>query len=505
MHRWSIALAASLLLAGSCGSSPPAAGPSSSEGVTVSSSPEPTGGTADTASGATATTAPADGSAPAGRWDTPCRESYGSTPGAGLVYDGVSDRFGPLGPAPLLDVALPTAAPTGPDDDRQVRTEAAVVNGGVLVGAATDTGDPADASVVALVERAGTRRWVRCLAGDLLDVWVAAPRLQPTTALVATYPPGGAPRAEWSVLALDTGRATAGFAEGAAGAGLDAAALAEAGVTAVSCAAMLRTHDTGGDGGWAVTDTVVRYDLATGTFTAIPAPPGGFGRAELALGPGGDVVVSSLEGAGVTAVFSDGTWRTDEASRLAGRPVTVRFSTGEANGGADPRPLEAVDALGRVLWQNPDLTDPSLEGTTIATDGSITVANVCTDGEPGVCNRHEVVAVETATGTVRWRLPGFRGLPVVADGWVLTSDAGPEGSDDGTQATGWVLLDARTGAAAGPDQQWPGSSRFAQGCCGDIENWVDQQGGVVTAAAPGHLRLWYPVSTDGAPATVPLL
>ncbi len=501
MHRWPIALAASFILATSCGSSQPAAGPPSSGDAIVSSSPAPTGDTTPDTSGSTVTT---DGSAPVGRWDTPCRQSYGSTPGAGLAYDGVSDRFGPLGPAPLLDVTLPTVTPTDPGDDGQVRTMASLVNGGAVVAAAADIGDPTDASVVGVVERSGNRRWVRCLAGNVLDVWVAAPRLQPTTALVATFPPGGPPRAEWSVLALDTGRDVPGFSDAAAGAGLDAEALAGAGVVASSPSAVLISHSAQDGSGGVAADIVVRYDLLTGAFTPFPAPPGGYGRAELDLGPADEVVVSSLEGTGVTAVFHDGAWRTDEASRVAARPVTVRFSTGEADGGADPRPLEAVDALGRVLWQNAELTDPSMEGMRIATDGSITVANVCTDGDPGVCNRHEVAGIDTTTGAIRWRLPGLRGVAAVADGWALIADTGQLDNDDATFPSAWVLVDDRTGEAAGPDQRWD-MDRFAQGCCGDLENWVEQVGGLVMAAGPGHLRLWYPVSTDGGPATVSLL
>lgn len=505
MHRWPIALAASLVLATSCGSSHPAAGPPSSADATVSASPGQAGDTTLATSGSSGSTGTTEGSAAADRWDTPCRESYGSTPGAGLAYDGVSDRFGPLGPAPLLDVTLPTVTPTDPDDDGQVRTMASLVNGGAVVAATADTGDPADASVVGLVERSGNRRWVRCLAGSVLDVWVAAPRLQPTAALVAAVPPGGPPRAQWSVLALDTGRDVGGFSDGAAGAGLDAEALAGAGVVAVSPSAVLISHTAQDGGGWAVPDTVARYDLVTGAFASIPAPPGGYGRAELDLGPGDDVVVSSLQGTGVTAVFHDGSWRTDEASRVAARPVTVRFSTGEADGGADPRPLEALDALGRSLWRNAELTDPSLEGMRIATDGAVTVANVCTDGDPGVCNRHEVAGIDTATGAVRWRLPGLRGVAAVADGWALLADAGPLDNDDATTPSAWVLVDDRTGEAAGPSQRWTGMDRFAQGCCGDLENWVEQAGGVVMATASGHLRLWYPMSTDGGPATVSLL
>lgn len=170
------------------------------------------------------------------------------------------------------------------------------------------------------------------------------------------------------------------------------------------------------------------------------------------------------------------------------------------------RPLQAVDGAGRVRWQNAELTDPSMEGTRVITDGAISVANVCTaDAAAGGCDRFETVGVDTATGAVRWRLPGFRGVAAAADGWALLGNDGLAADDDGTPATGWMLVDDRTGAAAAPDQRWPGAHVFARGCCGDIERWVEQVGGVVLAAAPGHVRVWYPPTTDGSPVTASLL
>lgn len=502
MYRWTIALAASLLLASACGSSRPAAGPATSGG-----GPAPTTETtaADT-SGRSGTTDTAADSGAAGRWDTPCRELRGTTAGAGLSYDGVSDRFGPLGPAPLLDVVLPTVAAAGPDDDRQVQAQAARVNGGVVVSVTADRGQPDDASVVAVVDRDGARRWVRCLPGTVLDVWVAAPRLQPATALVLLFPPGGTSTAQWSLLALDSGETVPGFAQGAAAAGLDAGALADALVASESpSSVLLRSHSTDSNGG-VTTGPVARYDLVSGAFTAIPPPPDGFGDGDLALGQGDDVVLSSYSQPGVTAVFHDGAWRTDDASREASGPDRVWFASGEANGGVGPRPLQAVDGAGRVRWQNAELTDPSMEGTMVITDGAVTVANVCTaDAAAGGCDRFETVGVDTTTGAVRWRLPGFRGVAAAADGWALLSDNGLVGDDNGTPATGWMLVDDRSGAAAAPDQRWSGADAFARGCCGDIERWVERVGGAVLAGAPGHLRVWYPPTTDGSPVTASLL
>lgn len=496
MHRWTIALATSLLLASACGTSRPAAGPATSGGDTaVPSGPSPTAESAPDTSGGSGTGDTAGGSGAPGRWDTPCRETLGSAAPAELAYDGVSDRFGPLGPAPLLDVTLPTVPAAVPNDDRQVQARAAVVNGGVVLAVAAGRGQPDDASVVAVVERSGTRRWVRCLPGDMLDVWVAAPRLQPTTALVALFPSGVAPETQWALLALDTGETVPGFAEAAAAAGLDAAALADAMVAAESSSSVLiRSGDLAG------AQAVVRFDLVAGTFTPIPPPPDGFGDRELALGPGDEVVLGHFGEQGVAAVFDDGAWRTDEASRTAARPAEVSFDW------ADSGALQAVDGTGRLLWRDTELVGPAVEGVAVITDGAVTVADVCTAPDPGagVCNRYETVGVDTATGAVRWRLEGFRGVVAADGGWVLLTDAGQSSDGAGPEVTGWVLLDDRTGAAAAPDQRWE-LAAFGDGCCGEIETWTEQAGGVVLSAAPGHLRVWYPPATDGSPTTVSLL
>ena len=496
MHRWTIALAACALLASACGTSRPAAGPENGGGGTAATgSPSPTTeSTADTAGGSG--TGDTDGGTGApGRWDTPCRETKGSAAPTKLAYDGVSDRFGPLGPAALLDVTLPTVAAVLPDDDRQVQAQAAVVNGGVVLSVAAGRGQPEDASVVAVVDRGGTRRWVRCLPGDVLDVWAAAPRLQPATVLVALFPSGVAPETQWALLALDTGETVPGFADGAAAAGLDAAAQADAMVVAESPSSVLiGSRDQAGG------HAVMRYDLVAGTFTPIPPPPDGFGDRELALGPDDEVVVGYADGRGVTAVFDDGTWRTDEASRLAARPTEVGFDWGGSGA------LQAVDGTGRLLWRNTELVGPALEGVAVITDGAVTVANVCTAPDPGagVCNRYETVGVDAATGAVPWRLEGLRGVVAADDGWALLTDAGQSSDGAGPEVTGWVLLDDRTGTAAAPDQRWA-LGAFGEGCCGEIEIWTEQVGGVVLAAAPGHLRVWYPSATDGSPTTVSLL
>ena len=247
----------------------------------------------------------------------------------------------------------------------------------------------------------------------------------------------------------------------------------------------------------------MRYDLVGETLTVVPPPPvddtGQF--VEYRLGADDDVV--AIAGSTVVAVYHDGGWRRDDATRLAARPIEVRFGLAESQAQAG---LEGVDALGTVVWRNGEITDPRLEGVAIITDGPITLAGVCLGPNPdGSCDRYELVGVDTATGTIRWRLPGLRAAAAVADGWALVTDGVFTSTDGGlNSAPGYLMIDDRTGAVADDTQRWPSGS-FTQGCCGEGDYlWVRRDGGVIFAAADGHLRVWYPAAASDGTHTVTL-
>ena len=494
------------LLLAACGGSSPAAdtgvsGPTLTGSSTTGTSAAPTsdGGTA---ADATTTTSPA---AP-GSWVPPCREALAPASAAAFAFDGTTQQFGPLASVPAIDVLLPELTAVLPDGrTAQVTAVARSVNGGALVGLGSGTDAEADSAVLALVRLDGTRRWERCLPGNAIDVWVAAPAEEPRTALVATYRNTTPFVANWQLVALDTGATTTGFTDAVRRAGVDPATLSSAGAVDVSSTAVLlsRTEAVPGTG-TSVTGLLLRYDLVDESVTVIPPPsPDGYGNLGYELGPG-DAVVATSFASGVVAVHTDGEWRRDETTRRAARPIEVRF-----NWGTDPstaHSLEGVDALGTVVWRDSDLTDLVQEGgLQIVTDGAMTLANVCVERSPdSSCNRSELVGVDTASGAVRWRLAGGETVVLAADGWALATDGVLTTSSDGmSSAPGYLLLDDRTGAPV-DGQRWKAGT-FATGCCGEGQYlWVERAGGVVFTATDGHLRVWYPKSALAETATVSL-
>ena len=436
----------------------------------------------------------------------PCRESLAPASPGVLAFDGTTEQFGPLAPAPSLDVALPALTEVLPDGTTaRVRTVARPVNGGALVGLGLGGGNEAGSSVLAVVELDGTKRWVRCFS-SAVDAWVASPVKEPTTALVATsrYVTGTGVVADWQLIAVDTGRTTTGFADAAHRIGVDPSILATANAQAFSPTAVLlnrSARDPGAD--TASTNLLVRYDLVEESLIVVPPPsPDGYAGAEYTLGPGDDVL--AWVSGSVAAVYHGGEWRRDDASRLAARPIEVRF---ELNG--DPgwrRSLEGVDGLGRIVWSNDQIADPALEGLSIITDGPVTLVNACPELHPDLsCDRYELVGVDTATGAIRWQLAGLRGVVVAADGWALVTVGGLTTSDSSPdQGHGYVMVDDRTGAVVDDTQHWQAGT-FAQGCCGEDQYlWVERAGAVIFATDGEHLRVWYPKATWQGTATTSL-
>jgi len=518
MRRFLIALVA---LLAACGSStphaatttpPPTITAPSTSGPTTTG-PTTTAAATTTSAASTTTTVPATTTTIVGAadWTPPCRETPAGPPVASGPYgeEGL-DRFGPLAAQASLDITLPTNQPFpgNPPGPVQASVNASRVEGGVLVGVSHGEGT-ARTSILAVVGADGSKRWVRCVGGPLAGVWVAPPATQPATALVGvqgTWTSTSFPT-YWRIVSLADGSAQPGFDDAARRAGIDPATLVDDAVFASSDTALLLGH---GPVSQDNADRLVRYDLVTNEMARVPVPPEArsttTGSVQFSFGAQGDIMVSTWMAASsaepaVRAVYRAGAWTRDPAVLRAARPITVTF-------GGEPRVLEGVDAAGRVVWSDPRFMEPTLQGVSITTDGPVTVATVCTARAPvGDCASqaaHSLVGVATDTGVVVWALPGFRFVPAVADGWVLTQDADIFASRPGNVGPGYVLLDDRTAKAVDPTQHWSDPETFRQGCCGEFYVSVSRAGGVLFARNARHLRVWYPKGAAPAPHTVSL-
>jgi hypothetical protein len=118
----------------------------------------------------------------------------------------------------------------------------------------------------------------------------------------------------------------------------------------------------------------------------------------------------------------------------------------------------------------------------------VVLANVCRDADAsGGCVTGALVALDLATGDLRWELPGFRALGTFGDGSAIVGDEFVAGGE----SPSFVMIDLDTGAAV-PGQEWaPGT--FVNGCCGEGDFvHVGRDGGVVWAVDYRTIRVYYP-------------
>jgi hypothetical protein len=104
-----------------------------------------------------------------------------------------------------------------------------------------------------------------------------------------------------------------------------------------------------------------------------------------------------------------------------------------------------------------------------------------------------------------WKLAGWREVSVVTDRYALVTGT-PTTDPGGSIKVGpWILIDTATGKQVGPDQQWPDTDTFRNGCCGESEyQFTRAIGGVVIANHLGEVDVWYPAPVTLVPHVVTL-
>jgi hypothetical protein len=508
-----VLLAAVVLAGAACGSSDadPSVGSSNTTGTAattastdVSSTTEAVSTTALPAT-TTESTAPGTTLAPDDRFTPGCIERGPNR--APLPAAALPDTLGPLGAAPVVDIALPQVRlPDGTTD--WSRTSAIAIPGGVLLWL-VPYNSPTDVGMVAAVDADGAIRWQRCLDWRPTRVYADA-NSQSDEALVLTYsnPSPGIFEPQWEVWSLADGQVTRSFDDVVAASGItgDVAGYRTA-LYGFALDDVLLAPEVDGNIDMSV-DSLLRIDLATMTATTVAMPPvalTGYGD-DFATLPDGRLVAFGPQVLGavraVAAVQEGDGWTTDPAALQAARPAAVEFGPYVDSG---DQPLVGIDAFGTELWRRADLNPINGEGFRVALDGDIAVASTCGPRDPSGndwCPDAAVEGVDARTGRTVWRLDGQYGVSIVADGVALI--AGPFDSDPSTiEPTVWTMIDTATGRQVADDQRWGEPYWFGIGCCDSPESaWVDD--GVVFTVDEVDLQIWYPRQFSTPTVTVSL-
>lgn len=255
-------------------------------------------------------------------------------------------------------------------------------------------------------------------------------------------------------------------------------------------------------------------DLTSFAVVEVPQPPGWPGTYEAdAFRVGSDlVVVHRPDTSGRLDVFVDGAW--SDANALAGPNADAvrafladqRWVTFWAPGSDG---VVAIDGLGDMLWERPDLAPPPHEGFDMSPvqghgDDAVVLLNACLgfDADASSCERETLMGLSVADGSTLWSWDRPAGVSLVADGLaVVATDAGYE------------LIDVRTGATVEGSPTWAPAD-FAQECCGAGDYFFVGHDGAIgwTVSAdywepePGpHVKIWYPADETAATRTVDLL
>ncbi len=478
-RRLALSVAALALFVAGCGGSSSSSDTTSVVTTTSSTTaPSTTSSAAPTTSTSAATTTTTV--APKSDFEPACTPTSG---GATAADADAFDTFGPLGATPTITIKLPTLPPPEGSPDRlPSAAHATRVEGGVLVGLASDPESPtAKSSILAAIGFDGTKRWVRCVDSKLFGVWSSPSN--PGTALVVfndefTY--------DYHVVSAATGQdvATPGLAE-----------LTSFGVLAESPNRLLLAHTPAQT---SIPDDLRVYDLATNKVESIAYPSDVLSDsqsyASFGFDDDGNPTIGSPPYLPVSALYRNGTWVTDAAVIDDALPPYVDFSNPDS---PSDQPLTGHNATGSVRWTKARVRSAGYEGSAMVADGPITVVAICKHADVN-CTSLELDGVETATGKVAWTLPGFRQLGAIGDGYALINDSAaidPNPNGPGTLTPGWIMIDTRTGKQVADDQHWSDSSLFVQGCCADYSSWVHRFGGVVVAQNVDMLRVWLPRDT----------
>lgn len=429
-----------------------------------------------------------------GPWGQPCTD-LSSSP-APTTDPPEWEAFGPLGPVPGLDIALPVETP--PTGNAAATAAAARIDGGLLVSVRSG-GAVRHGGIVAAVGHDGSLRWRRCVAG-YLDL--AVPVGGGTRVLVRSGQiDGDIDDLDWVFLDAATG-----------------AELELPGDIAVRGGAMF-------GGRFAVfhvadhamidaTSTVAVLDTETSTITEVPYPGGAFNHA------GGTVRLSAYDVDGVAVlglpgrdgrpvrVYVDGEWGPFDPSSSSpamqalsahiAADVDASFDATAATG------LAAFDGWGNELWRRPDLGGHGGEGFGVAGpfgSGSrrVYLVNGCVDPPPGTfCEETVLMAVDAADGRTVWTSGERRGLGIAAgDLAIVTTDAGGDA---------YEMIDVHTGGRVEGTPIWEGNGSFRTDCCGGYEyQRAEVDGALAWTLMYDHIVVWYPAGTTASTVAVDLL
>lgn len=482
-----VVLASLLVITAACGSSStsdttaattttvPALATTAGPGVTLTGAPT-------TAPPAATSTAPPTAPTDTTTAPTRCTEQVPSRPlGVDLMVEASLAAFRRLAATPAITLDVRPPELPGPED---ATVSVQRIPGGLLVlshvGSFPVDPMPATPTTITALDWDGTVRWVRCLAEPQVSVFVAPSGDQPDAALVGTltFGRGGARRSAWTGLSLADGREVPEVAD-------RFAALAVASeLWAASPPGhwlLLQPEALSAGAGYALVDLV---DLRV---TPVEPPPvADASRVHVDVTATGDVVAWDVSPDGpVVASWRNGRWTAGSAGvDLGPRVAFVERS-------ADPRgQLSGIDDDGAVRWTVPGRVSPGLQGTGIYVDDDTAIAQTCEPVGDGDCT-HRLTAVDVATGTVRWELPGIRllaGTP--AGGVLLVSDGTIDGPD-----LAWQLVESRTGRAV-PGQRWTDGAAFSHPCCGASEYDSTERHGAVMIVVEGRsVRVWLPADT----------
>lgn len=391
------------------------------------------------------------------------------------------DTFGPLGSTPRLTLRLPGYRGEGEGELGDVAVRLARIPGGILVEIVPDSFGGGTGWELVAIDHDGSVRWRRCAPDRWpVDLWVAPAEDGPDMALMRTYD--------------DAGPSTALAFDLATGADVDIAGAGELPALAGSARFVL----LGRNDGVRVsldTDRLQLLDLLDGTVVELPYPERADGQEPFRLiwrvvdaDPERPVVLQYDPFGAAVGAWVDGVWTTD-AAQLA------RYAPGEARetfaaDGSGTSGIEGIAGDGQRRWFH--ATEGSLpgEGFHLTEVDGVVLANVCRQAaaEYG-CDRGAFVALDASTGAVRWELPEFRAVGIVADGYAIVSDVSVYAGDQASSRS--VMIDLDTGEPV-PGQDWAADA-FVNGCCGEGEYmYVGGDGGVVWAVHVDHVDVYYP-------------
>jgi hypothetical protein len=471
------------LTAAACGSEATAPTVESTRPPTTTAAPTPSTEPASTTTDEGITSTTTTPFVSPGPWNPPCVERSGSA-GETVVDDADLATFGPLGPAPILTIELPSYGDPQYEVDDTVTAIAGRIPGGLLV-AVGPAYESNDRSMLTVIDHSGDVRWVRCLEVGAQQMVLAPATEDPPVALIGRYQAGDGDGPTWSWWGIDP-------LDGSDVQVPDELELrrmhAQVGRLALFGPAVVEGEQLDPS-----TDDLLLVDLVDLTSEVVPLPAQLEGEeswsVNLGLNDDGTPFLRGENSRTVIAIYDDGNWSAVPDVIDAALPPSVEMSFDTA-----PVVLDGRTASGRVLWTRPDLTDINREGFRIATVDDVTIVAACAERvDDFQCAREVLVGLDAATGETLWERSGPASVQTSGDGLALITDG----------SAGYVMIDTNTGQPISDDQRWSDTSAFVTECCGgEMYAWVDRLDAIVVVSDYDRLNIWYPVGVETPARTV---